>query len=450
MWKKWYLYTPLASAIALSAGCTNLEPSTSVAERGSRRPPLTPGQVRNSAGVAETYSLLGPIEEVMATNSFFKDMGTNGRVCGSCHGEEGGWTASASQALWDESHGSDPLFMRTHDNGLCPDSDISTKGKRKKAMVLTRERGSTRGGGGIPAGAEFEVTAVDDPYHCSGTTVASFFGYRKPNPSFAASKKTSVTWAPGPQPDMRGLLKGILVGGTQFHGQTTYVPTDDEQNQAADFMLDTFFAQIVDDRAGRLDEDGALGGPVHLAEQEWFVGINHASTGPTTRDVFTLFDAWRDLDPGPCGDGHERRKIEQRRLIAEGQELFNFRENANGGTCSGCHNSPNVGTRSVFQLFDIGTVDRADPGLPSIHLRNLTTGEERVVNNLGRAQSTGKWTDVGKMAVPILRGLAQRAPYFNSGQAATLGDVVDHYDQRFHFTFTSHEKEALVAFLSAL
>jgi cytochrome c peroxidase len=46
--------------------------------------------------------------------------------------------------------------------------------------------------------------------------------------------------------------------------------------------------------------------------------------------------------------------------------------------------------------------------------------------------------------------LSQRAPYFDSGQAKTLMDVVDHYDQHFGFAFTAHEKDALVAFLSAL
>jgi cytochrome c peroxidase len=440
----------LVLSLAWLVSCT-LDDSTDFDESESSRTRLTPEQVRNDQGIGETYSLLGPIRDVMATNSFFKNMGTTGRTCQSCHGQAGGWTTSAAQQLWDDSHGNDPLFMFTHDNGLCPDSDISTKTKRRAAMLLTRERGSTRGSQRAIAGAEFEITAVDDPYHCSGTVATGpFFTYRKPNPSFAVSKKTSVTWAPAPQPDMPGALRNFLVGATQNHGLTTYVPTAEEQQQAADFMLNTFFAQIIDDRAGRLDDDGALGGPVHLSEQEWFVGINHASTGATTRRVFTLFDAWRDLDPRHCRNDRERRKVQARRLIAEGQDIFNERVNANGGTCSGCHNSPNVGTRSVYQLFDIGAVDIPDPGLPSVHLRNLTTGEERVVNNLGRAAATGLWSDVGKMAVPILRGLSQRAPYFNSGQAKTLRDVVNHYDQRFQFNFTSHERDALVAFLAAL
>ena len=449
----------IAVSLLVSAGCVDSSieddtPDENATTQESRRHHLGPQQARNSAGVAEAYSPLGTLAELEANNAFFADLGTTGRTCVSCHGLEGGWTTSAAQELWNDTHGTDPLFMFTFDNGLCPDSDISTTRKRKAAMKLTRERGSTRGTQRVQPTAEFEVTQVEDPYSCSATTLTSFFGYRKPNPLTSVSQKSSVTWAPAAQPDMRAALKGFFVGATQVHGQTTYVPTDEEQNEAADFMLFNYFAQIEDEDAGRLDDDGARGGPVNLANQDWFVGINHASTGPTTRKVFDIFDAWidadREYDRGRRHNCRDRKQAERRALIAEGQEIFNFRENANGGTCSGCHNAPNVGTRSVYQLFDIGIVDKPDPGLVQIHLRNKTTGDTRVVTNLGRASATGLWSDVGKMAVPLLRGLASRGPYFNSGQAKTLKDVVNHYNERFTFNFTDHEKDALVAFLSAL
>jgi hypothetical protein len=433
------------STCILVPGCAiSDEEDDETSEVVEKRKHLAPGQTRNFAGIAATYSLLGPMHEVMQTNAFFKNMGTTGRTCESCHGLDGGWTTSAADDLWDDSNGTDPLFMFTHDNGVCPDSDISTRHARRRAMVLTLERGSTRGNGRILPTAEFEATAIDDPYNCSGTTLTTFFGYRKPNPTIGVSQKTSVTWAPGPQPDMFTTLKGLVVGATQAHGLTTYVPTDEEQTQGAEFMLHSYFAQIEDEDAGRLDDDGARGGPVHLANQEWFVGINHASTGATTRKVFDIYDAWL------TDNSWQRKKREKRRLIAQGQEIFNFRENANGGTCSGCHNSPNVGTRSVYQLFDIGAVDIDDDDLTRVTIRNKTTNEVRTVTNLGRAGATGLWSDVGKMAVPPLRGLASRGPYFNSGQAKTLKDVVEHYDARFNFNFTHQEKKALVAFLGAL
>jgi hypothetical protein len=461
----------LLYALAITLfGCTQTEEDVSTTTSLSRHR-LTPQQVENSSGIAETYSLLGTLPELEATNAFFKNMGTTGRTCISCHAARGGWTPSASQELWNETNGTDPLFMFTHDTGVCPNADITRKRDRRNVMKLLLERGLTRAGVTIQPTAEFEVTAVEDPYSCPTTTNTTFFGYRKPNPSVGVSQKTSVTWAPAPQPDMRAALKNFVVGATRTHGLTTYTPTDEEQNQGADFMLFTYFAQVKDKKAGRLDDDGARGGPFNLSEQDWFVGINHSSTGATTRKVFDIYDAWSDAD-AECDDdndddsdsdsdsdsdhGHNRGHgrdcdtLERRALIAEGQELFNFRQNANGGTCSGCHNSPNVGTRSVYQLFDIGIVDVADPDLPRVHLRNKTTGEERVVTNLGRAAGTGKWSDIGRMSVPMLRGLASRAPYFSSGQAESLDDVVKHYDQRFSFGFTKHERRALVAFLKAL
>ena len=45
--------------------------------------------------------------------------------------------------------------------------------------------------------------------------------------------------------------------------------------------------------------------------------------------------------------------------------------------------------------------------------------------------TTGKYADIGKFKVLMLRGLAARPPYFHDGSAATLMDVVDFYDQRF-------------------
>ena len=49
-----------------------------------------------------------------------------------------------------------------------------------------------------------------------------------------------------------------------------------------------------------------------------------------------------------------------------------------------------------------------------------------------------------------LRGLAARAPYFASGSAKTLREVVDFYDRRFDMKLSDQEKEDLINFLGAL
>ncbi len=49
-----------------------------------------------------------------------------------------------------------------------------------------------------------------------------------------------------------------------------------------------------------------------------------------------------------------------------------------------------------------------------------------------------------------LRALWQHPPYFHDGSAATLADVVEHYDQTFSLGLTAEQKADLVAFLQSL
>lgn len=83
-------------------------------------------------------------------------------------------------------------------------------------------------------------------------------------------------------------------------------------------------------------------------------------------------------------------------------------------------------------------------------MRNLATGELRQATDPGRALITGAWTDMDRFKVPALRGLAARPPYFHDSSAATLGDVVRHYEPELGFVLTDGQRADLVAFLSAL
>jgi cytochrome c peroxidase len=49
-----------------------------------------------------------------------------------------------------------------------------------------------------------------------------------------------------------------------------------------------------------------------------------------------------------------------------------------------------------------------------------------------------------------LRGLWQHPPYFHDGSAATLLDVVNHYDGLFTLHLTARQKRDLVEFLKSL
>jgi cytochrome c peroxidase len=182
--------------------------------------------------------------------------------------------------------------------------------------------------------------------------------------------------------------------------------------------------------------------------------------------VFTIFTAWASL---PGNDP----TVRARRAIARGQEIFNTKTFtisgvgglndvtfASGvtvpasfqGTCTICHDTPNVGDHSVKAPLNIGLTDpaRRTPDMPLYTLRNKVTSVLVQTTDPGRAMVTGKWDDIGKFKGPILRGLAARAPYFHNGSAATLDDAIEFYDTRFGIGFTAQEKADLAAFLRAL
>ncbi|HZR61025.1 MAG TPA: hypothetical protein VFA80_08775, partial [Xanthobacteraceae bacterium] len=131
------------------------------------------------------------------------------------------------------------------------------------------------------------------------------------------------------------------------------------------------------------------------------------------------------------------------------------------GFCGTCHDTPNVGDHSVKAPLDIGIADAGANAPPVLDISGLPVftltcmqgplaGKVYTVTDPGRATISGQCADIGKLKGPILRGLASRAPYFHNGSAATLGDVVNFYDQRFKIGFTEQEKTDLVNFLNSL
>jgi len=68
----------------------------------------------------------------------------------------------------------------------------------------------------------------------------------------------------------------------------------------------------------------------------------------------------------------------------------------------------------------------------------------------GRALVTGRCIDVGSIVMQQFRGLSARAPYFSSGSAKSLRELVDFYDRRFNIGFSDQERDYLAHFLSVL
>jgi cytochrome c peroxidase len=417
----------------------------------------------NEYGVGETFHTTGTID---LTNPFFQALGTNPRTCLTCHSPDQGWTdtAAANKDLFRATDGLAPMFNLV-DQGVSPTADISTKRARRETFAPTIDRALTRFTRAFPpaAGADFSVIAVDDPSGFS--TTASFLNFRRPTPVMNESKVSSITNTAAPVQDIQATLASLMRGAAQLHEQrdpATPVPVD-QQNAGRDFMFGVFFAQTVDNEAGRLDAAGALGGPANLATFPFTLGMNDPATPAFNPKVFNIFDAWEtyavNRDKTDC-------VAKARAAIYRGQEVFNFnRFDISGvpgfndvmgqehvqGTCSSCHNVPNVGGHSVIRMMDIGTADpvNCDPSLPMVTVQNTATGETRSVCELGRGLA-GKWADIARVRVPPLRGLAAHPPYFHDGQAKNIKQAIRYHEERFNIDLSHGKRADLEAFLGAL
>lgn len=424
----------------------------------------------NSHGVLGTYSTAGGID---INNPFFHNLGTNGRTCNTCHISRSAWTFTPAdaQAKFTLTQGTDPLF-RTNDGSNCPSADVSTVDARRKAYSQLLSKALLRISVPVPTNAQFQIIAIQDPYNCPETTATNPALYRRPLPAANLDFLSAVMWdgretvpgaIPGKSINLTQSLENQAKDATTGHAQGM-VPSAEQLAQIVRFETSLYTAQMADTQAGDLNAQGATGGPQKLAKQNFYIGINDALGGDPSgasfnSNVFTLYHSWK-RSPSP-----------NRQSIARGEELFNtFPIPITGvgglndllsqpvimGTCTTCHDSPNVGNHSFSVPLAIGTT--AYPALPQLDVAGLpvytvqciATGDTVQVTDLGRALITGKCADIGKVKGPILRGLAARAPYFHNGAAARLDDVVEFYNRRFNLSLTAQQKADLVSFLGTL
>ena len=428
----------------------------------------------DATGMVRTVTQTGVID---TTGPFFQSLGTNGRSCFTCHRPETAWsvTPASVQARFNASAGTDPIF-RTNDGSNSPLADVSTVDARKRAYSMLLSKAVIRVGLPILPGSEFTLEHADDPYAFASASELSLF--RRPLPSTNLRFLTAVmadgreTHTPFKPPmdagvdmgDLVASFKGQATNATLGHAQGASPPNDAQLQQIVEFELGLTTAQWQDANAGYLGDDDAAGGPRNLANQQFYVGVNDVLGADPTLAAFDpaamrLFDAWQSAHGNAGGAA--------RASIARGEQLFGSKPIAIAGvgglndalgipvipgTCTTCHDAPNVGNHSVALPINIGTADanQRTPDMPLYTLRNTATGDTVQTTDPGRALITGKWADIGKFKGPVLRGLAARAPYFHNGMAASLSDVIDFYDTRFNVGFTAQEKKDLIAFLNAL
>ncbi|MGZ3426767.1 MAG: hypothetical protein ACXVCV_08975 [Polyangia bacterium] len=469
------------AAIALCttlAGCIGGAPlpgdepasrASALAEAAASAPALT-DEMPSPSGRFQTYTASGSIDQ---TNPFFVNLGTNGRTCVTCHQAQDGWTIVPAhvQARFEATtpKGTDPIF-RLNDGANSPLADVSTEAARRTAYSMLLSKGLIRVGIGIPARAEFELVFVDDPYHYASAQELSLF--RRPLPSTNLKFLSTVMWdgrETFPTETINFDLLDQSNGATLGHAQAAAAIDTTTRAAIVSFELSLYTAATYDNDCKSLTDKQGHGSPQDVYAVPFHLGINDVlgldptpGAPPFTPNVFTLYDKWTDSVGKTNGvDG-------ARGAVARGMILFNTKpisivgvKGLNdrvgvptplAGTCSTCHDTPNAGNHSLALPIDIGLSDgaRRTPDQPLYRLRNLTTGETIDTTDPGRALITGYWADIGKFKGPTLRALSSRAPYFHTGSAASLDDVVNFYNGRFGIGLSTQERSDLVAFLRTL
>src|SRR3954449_13481979 len=226
----------------------------------------------NATGQMGTVSTTGTID---AGNSFFRSLGSNGRSCGSCHLQASafGLSAQAAQAVFAATGGTDPLFAPV-DGANCP-SVTPADGAAGHSLLLNQ--GLIRVGLKIPAGAEYTISAVHDPYGCALTgSPAEASVYRRGVPPTNLRFLSAVMWdgreTVQPLTDRTTVTANLRAGlmhqamdATLGHAQAAVSPTAAQLGAMVDFELALFSAQQSDNVAGVLEAQQGTGGPAALS-----------------------------------------------------------------------------------------------------------------------------------------------------------------------------------------
>jgi hypothetical protein len=365
-----------------------------------------------------------------------------------------------------------------------------------------------------PAAAEYRISVVHDPYGCAvtmdpndGQAIVSV--YRRPLPTTNLGFLSTIMFdgRETKQPlNVRASFSANLaidltqqaIDAITIHAQGTQTPSPQQLDDIINFELGLYTAQTHDNAAGSLRADGAYGGPRYLStvlSAAYYPGMNDSLGAdpdglPFDPNAMQLYSAWAAANTDAYPDS--RRREEARRDIAAGEIVFDsapvhisnvrgLNDNASlgrpttfTGTCTTCHDTPNVGDHSFPLPLDIGTGHSVLPGsesdanivaglaelsVPDLPVY-LITGcpnpfnsgqpESFYTTDPGKALITGLCSDFNRGKGPILRGLAARAPYFHNGAAANLVELVNFYNQRFQMNLTDEQKRQLVAFLNSL
>ncbi len=448
-------------------------------------------------------------------NPFFQNLGINGRTCNSCHKLDNslGISVAKVQSIFTATSGLDPIF-RINDGSNAPTgffANTSTVDARKQSFSMLLNHGVIRVGIGVPSTADFTLLLAQDPYYFASSAELSLF--RRPLPSVNVAFNVLTMWdgreSEG-RPVNRDALRNQANDATQGHAERP-TPIDDATRSAiADFQLQLFSAQSRSNLVGALNVQGcdvsasaeepgacdaARGGPTGLSRvltdgsaddfPAFFPGINDplpvtstGNTNATTHNNVSLiiYEPWESetLGDAPTVNGvlQDATLTKNRGEIGDGENIFytkpmtitgvpGLNDISGGaatihGTCTTCHNTPDVGNHSKVRFMNTGVSNPylADNPLagniadfPKYILGRKSDGFYVTSTDPGLALRSGRFNDIGKFKVPNLRGLGSREPFFHNGEAKSLTDVVNFYNVKFKMNMTSEEIRKVVVFL---
>lgn len=154
-----------------------------------------------------------------------------------------------------------------------------------------------------------------------------------------------------------------------------------------------------------------------------------------------------DPDPLPLPTGFALTT--ESPAAVHGREIFDLK-------CRRCHggelgHTPEEPTLTQFQ--DVFVSDVNVPGFPYLHLAFKQpdgSSVEVFTPDPGRAAITGDLNDLNAFDIPPLRGVKLTGPFFHDNSAATLREVVEHYNQEFQMHMSPQEFDDLITYLELL
>ena len=281
--------------------------------------------VQNPGGHSATFSTEGSVDLV---GEYFQAQGSNGRSCGSCHIPQEAWSINPGtlQRLFDETDGTHPVFNPLDANNPLT-GNFSTVEGRRAAYSMLLSRGVFRRGGALRTSPAVEPDRRAGPARVREPDPARALAARDADHQFPPRQRDGQlgrreqhrdgparrTREPGPtQRDRRPAGRRLPTFPAPLDPPFDVIIPD-----IVGFENSLFTAQLIVPGVGRLDSDGARGGPEAMASMTKLAGR------------FDLFDAWADHGspaapsdlPGPGAiQQSEPRRTPVRRLPQLGEQ----------------------------------------------------------------------------------------------------------------------------------